>query len=652
MATTAELRGRVTLDGSPFRRELAQIRRSAASFGREVGPSFAAIGPKIAQVTAMVAGLGAALIGIGVKKNFDLESLQVQFEGLLGSAEAATKRMDELKQFAAATHFALGDLAEANKLLEAVGQGGMENMRIVGDAAAQTGNSLTEVAKIVQKAFVKTSSGTALGEVIDQLAERGLLAADAIAELKKQSAGGFSNAQSMKLILDQLNNAEGAMKRLSATGAGLFSTLKDNAGFALAEITKGFADASKGGIQVMIDKIQELSDDGTFQRWGAAISNSIKSIIGAWRALSDAQKTSLTNLAKGAGMFAIAWKAGLVQPLLAITAALVARMATLLSPQIILGGLVGIPAFLTGLGIGRAIEKEFDFSSTLLKFAAWGRALVNKAVAVVAAIVSPFVNLGQAIAAAMSGDATAAEQFAQMALDIKGKAGLLTGALDKIEADYQADLEDIASVSAPPMDFDAKRFIATALAEIGNAFQETGDLAEAKAKELAARLAKQFGITDMGDALGQFIENYKNAPIGDGPIDQIGNGADRSKAKVEALEAAIKRAKGGGGVFRGGNIANFDIGAQIAGNNQRFGGAAGLKQEFQGGLRGGLPINQMLPEAGAAAGARRLSADFGRPAIPIAGKMEKITSDALKVNQQQLAELKRIASKESTGSWY
>ena len=525
-------------------------------------------------------------------------------------------------------------------------------MRTVGDAAAQTGNSLTEVAKIVQKAFVKTSSGTALGEVIDQLAERGLLAADAIAELKKQSAGGFSNAQSMKLILDQLNNAEGAMKRLSATGAGLFSTLKDNAGFALAEITKGFADASKGGIQVMIDKIQELSDDGTFQRWGAAISNSIKSIIGAWRALSDAQKTSLTNLAKGAGMFAIAWKAGLVQPLLAITAALVARMATLLSPQIILGGLIGIPAFLTGIGIGRAIEKEFDFSSTLLKFAAWGRALVNKAVAVVAAIVSPFVNLGQAIAAAMSGDATAAEQFAQMALDIKGKAGLLTGALDQIEADYQADLEDIASVSAPPMDFDAKRFIATALAEIGNAFQETGDLAEAKAKELAARLAKQFGITDMGDALGQFIENYKNAPIGDGPIDQIGNGADRSKAKVEALEAAIKRAKGGGGVFRGGNIANFDIGAQIAGNNPRFGGAAGLKQEFQGGLRGGLPINQMLPEAGAAAGAKRLSAEFGRPAIPVAGKMEKITSDALKVNQQQLAELKRIASKESTGSWY
>jgi hypothetical protein len=412
-------------------------------------------------------------------------------------------------------------------------------------------------------------------------------------------------------------------------------------------------------------------------------------VISAWKALSDGQKVALTNMAKGAGAFVVAWQAGLVQPLLAATAALVTRMAILLSPKIMLAGLAGIPYFIGSLGVGRAIEKAFDFSTVLLRFAAWGKSLAKSAAAIFATLISPFINFGQAIGAAMRGDTELARSFLSRAMEIESKGKLLTGAFAQIEKDYQAELADIASVALPTPAIGGKQFTLLALEEIGKAFEETGDMAEDKAKELADRLGKKFGITDAGDAIGQFIENYKNAKIKDGPIDQIGDEAEKAEEKVEALNLAVKKAKrgsGGGSVFRGGTIESFDIGAQFKKPAKRFGGPAGLLQEFRGGLQGGRPIDGALPEVGAAAGADRLAGDFGgerqgdlaagvrnahtidrsgiaKPMIDfpkldfsmikpgIDPAVVKTALESLKTERESLAELKKLSSREC-GGWY
>ena len=116
----------------------------AVIIGNVLGPLSLVTGALIGITGAMKLFLGRIeLVGKGIDKLRSLEQIKTQFDPLLGGAALAQKRLEELYSFASSTPFQLEGIAEANRTLQVLTKGALatvEGMKLVGDAAAVTGN--------------------------------------------------------------------------------------------------------------------------------------------------------------------------------------------------------------------------------------------------------------------------------------------------------------------------------------------------------------------------------------------------------------------------------------------------------------------------------------------------------------------------------
>ena len=167
---------------------------------------------------------------------------------MLKSGDGAKAVLAELEQFAASTPFQLDSLRDGAKQLLTAGvpaQGLTNKLRQLGDIAAGTGKPIGDFVRIFAK--VKSTGKVGL-ESLNQLAERGV---PIYSTLQKQL--GVSREEMLKMIsagkigFPELNTAiesmstgagmfAGGMAAQSQTISGLFSTLKDNVGFAMREL--------------------------------------------------------------------------------------------------------------------------------------------------------------------------------------------------------------------------------------------------------------------------------------------------------------------------------------------------------------------------------------------------------------------------------
>ena len=105
---------------------------------------------RILGMVNSVAGLaGAGLSAYGlvinpVQKQVAYENLETQFKVLLGSQEAAQKRIDELTSFASQTPFTRDEIYQASKVLETYTQGKLSRPDAIG-GLRQIGDIATEV---------------------------------------------------------------------------------------------------------------------------------------------------------------------------------------------------------------------------------------------------------------------------------------------------------------------------------------------------------------------------------------------------------------------------------------------------------------------------------------------------------------------------
>lgn len=222
------------------------------SVGATAATSLAAIG---------VAG-GAALTAFIVSSSnaaSNIESLTMQFETLLGGADAAGKRMEEIVKFAASTPFEIPELAATSKLLQTMGGSLLatgEGLRMVGDAAAIVGKPLEEIGLHIGRVFGAMTSGTSAGESLSRLQELGLITGDVKRELealaaaqKKGTAEVMTSEKALAKLKGILSANEGAMEKLASTTQGKLSNMKDNISKLQAAFGKGF----NGGLKDALD---------------------------------------------------------------------------------------------------------------------------------------------------------------------------------------------------------------------------------------------------------------------------------------------------------------------------------------------------------------------------------------------------------------
>jgi tape measure domain-containing protein len=221
-----------------------------------------------------------ALGGLALKASADLETMQVAFESLTGSAEGAEKVMKDLTEFTAGTPFQLEGVGKAAKQLMAAQVPAEElrgKLKYLGDIAAGANVPLEDMASIFTKSKAK---GKAMTEELLQLSDRGIPIIDVLAKKMNVSKEEiFDMASKGKVSFEILEDAlqsmtkEGGvfanqMEKQSNTLAGIFSTLKDNLQLAFGEIGNILVDTLDLK-QVMKDAIGWIQE---FVKWLKNIS--------------------------------------------------------------------------------------------------------------------------------------------------------------------------------------------------------------------------------------------------------------------------------------------------------------------------------------------------------------------------------------------
>lgn len=200
-----------------------------------------------AMTLRVTAPLGI-LVGLALRSSANLETLQVSFESMLGSADKARVVMKQLIDFTARTPFQLEGVGRSAKQLLAFGvttEELMPTLRVLGDISAGANVPLNEMAAIFGKVKAK---GKAYTEELLQLSDRGIpiisVLSDRFGVAKEAIFDMASDGKlSFEVIQEAMRSMTGKggiffkqMERQSKTLTGIFSTLKDNVNLALGEL--------------------------------------------------------------------------------------------------------------------------------------------------------------------------------------------------------------------------------------------------------------------------------------------------------------------------------------------------------------------------------------------------------------------------------
>ena len=271
----AGLKIKIGADASQFERTMRGVRRDVSgvkkgilAFGGAVGAIWA-VNKAFDALRASTQKIGGFLREASQEAS-GMESLAVQFEVLLKSADAAEDRLAELVDFAATTPFEIKELANTSKLLQTLGGNILatgDGLRLVGNLAAAAGQPIQEIGLHVGRLFNAISNGTSAGESVARLQELGLLADGAkrrFEELakaqKKGEAPAMKSAEIMALLGKELVNVDGMMARLAETTEGKLSNMQDNIDQLQAAFGEGFNDGLKVAIDAANDFLPSLKE--------------------------------------------------------------------------------------------------------------------------------------------------------------------------------------------------------------------------------------------------------------------------------------------------------------------------------------------------------------------------------------------------------
>ncbi len=263
-----------------------------------------------AGVGAVTGAMGAGIVA-GMKYNADMQNYMANFETMLGSAEAATDHVNQLKEFAAKTPFEMSDLANASKTLLAFGTDAdsvMPIMQQLGDISLGNKDKFNSLALVYGQV---SSQGKLMGQDLLQMINAGFNPLQEISKHTGESMADLKDKMSKGQIgVEELNQAlqwateeggqfSGGMEKASETMDGLISTLKDNAMSLLGEVVQPISDEMTNTLlPAAIDAMDQLSaafqEDGMEGLIDAGADILANLVTGFVEALPSVIETALT----------------------------------------------------------------------------------------------------------------------------------------------------------------------------------------------------------------------------------------------------------------------------------------------------------------------------------------------------------------------
>ena len=363
MATTplniaAKVTGQRQIDG--LNRSLGKTANNSRALGnalRLAGTAFAALG---------VAKLTKSFISVGN----EVESLQLRFKFLFGSAEEGAKAFDVLNEFAAKVPFSLGEIAAASGNLAVVSKTASDlqhNLMLTANVAAVAGLDFRTAGEQIQRAF---SAGIGAA---DLFRDRGITAL-----LGFKAGTKVTLEETIKVFNEKFGPGgefDGAAQSMANTFVGTISMINDSFRKFQEAVIKNFF----GELKTQFGDFDQFLKDNqkNIEIIAGAIGNTLAKAI---RASGDAVRFMADNSAtltkvlsalialKIAGVFFRAAKA--IQAMVVGTTALVALSGPAGWALIATAGITAAAAYkLTGDAIDALAESMEDSIQTAEKMA-------------------------------------------------------------------------------------------------------------------------------------------------------------------------------------------------------------------------------------------------------------------------------------------
>ena len=177
-------------------------------------------------------GVGGGIGGLtklGIDMVVERENITMAFETLLGSADAAKQRIEELTEFAGQTPFMRDEIYEASRILEVFTRGALstsKGLKLVGDVAAGTGQDYKDVALWIGRLYDAMASGRPVGLMTARLQEMGAISGEQRAILEQLAKSGKDIAYIWPEAEKVFSRFEGQMERMSKGLGNMLTSVK------------------------------------------------------------------------------------------------------------------------------------------------------------------------------------------------------------------------------------------------------------------------------------------------------------------------------------------------------------------------------------------------------------------------------------------
>lgn len=201
------------------------------------------------------------LVQRGLEYNERMETGALRFEQLIGSAEGARAKMQELSDFAALTPFELPGLVEGAIALQSLTKGALsakDGLTLVGDAAALAERPFEEISVHIARIWDGLQNNRPVGMSMMRLQELGLVTGDVRAQIEALQKAGAKGNEVWAVMEAELQKAKGQMDKLSASSAGLKANLQDIEDATLGQITVPVFEARNKGMAAQIAALEDM----------------------------------------------------------------------------------------------------------------------------------------------------------------------------------------------------------------------------------------------------------------------------------------------------------------------------------------------------------------------------------------------------------
>lgn len=464
------------------------------------------------------------------------EQTKVAMTNMLGSAQLASKFLDDLSDFAAKTPFQFDDLTNAAQKLMGMGfaaESIIPTMTSVGDAVAKVGGSSVEIDRVVRALGQMQAKGKVTAEEMMQIAETNIPAWRILAEeigvsipkaMEMASKGQIKAAEGVSALIKGMGkDAAGFMEAQSQTFLGKMSTLQDRMSEAMRKLGTALLPIAGQVMEMFSDRVMPVVQDFISLISDFASSGALDPLMDTFEALAEII-FEVGEIAVGLAQFF----AGVLAPV----------FSTLFDAvKLVSGGFIDFKLAAENLNVaGDALRLMW----TALKFVV---VQVGQAVAGFLADLAAIAGMDE-LAATLDGNVKMLETLkleysdtANKIVDGSDKAGKATDDMGKQFEVVPKKMKAVGQAADELSDKDLKE-LDKWLKQVGKGVKEFGEFQSARLE----KLQKPF------DKLGKSVEDLSfDMGMLALQVDRFGGVSEMSRSQLEQLIADLEKLKDSGG---------------------------------------------------------------------------------------------------------